>query len=83
MLDVGKKRSENLRHDPNIISWQQGNGEKLPFQDNLFNAYTIAFGARNCVHIDKILAEAYRVLQPGGRFMCLEFSQLENSAAQW
>lgn len=83
MLDVGKIRSEKLKHDPNIISWKEGNAEELPFKDNSFNAYTIAFGIRNCTHIEKVLEEAYRVLQPGGRFLCLEFSQLENSTAQW
>lgn len=83
MLEVGKIRSQRLHHDPTIISWQEGNAEDLPFKDNSFNAYTIAFGIRNCTHIDKVLEEAYRVLQPGGRFLCLEFSQLENSTAQW
>lgn len=83
MLDVGKVRSQKLKHDPNLIDWQEGNAEKLPFNDNTFNAYTIAFGIRNCTHIDKVLEEAYRVLQPGGRFLCLEFSQMENSTAQW
>lgn len=83
MLDVGKLRSERLGYDPKMISWKQGDAEKLPFADNSFSAYTIAFGIRNVTHIDKALSEAYRVLQPGGRFMCLEFSHLENSAAQW
>lgn len=83
MLEVGKNRSKTLNHDPNLITWQEGNAEELPFPDDLFNAYTIAFGIRNCTHIDKVLSEAYRVLQPGGRFLCLEFSQLEYSAAQW
>ncbi|KAF7285911.1 hypothetical protein GWI33_009382 [Rhynchophorus ferrugineus] len=83
MLNVGKIRSKALNHDPGIINWQEGNAEELPFKDNTFNAYTIAFGARNCTHIDKVLSEAYRVLQPGGRFMCLEFSQLENTTLQW
>nr|CAI5828075.1 unnamed protein product [Callosobruchus analis] len=83
MLGVGKIRSTTLKHDPNQIAWQEGNAEQLPFKDNSFNAYTIAFGIRNCTHIDKVLQEAYRVMQPGGRFMCLEFSQLENAAAQW
>lgn len=83
MLDVGEVRCKRAKHDPNTISWIEGNAEKLPFKDNSFNAYTIAFGIRNVTHIDKALQEAYRVLKPGGRFMCLEFSQLENSAAQW
>ncbi|XP_074040651.1 ubiquinone biosynthesis protein COQ3, mitochondrial isoform X2 [Leptinotarsa decemlineata] len=83
MLEVGKIRSVNLKHSPNNITWKEGNAEMLPFHDKAFNAYTIAFGIRNCTHIDKVLEEAYRVLQPGGRFMCLEFSHLENSTAQW
>lgn len=83
MLDVGKLRSEKLKHDPTLISWKEGNAEELPFENNSFNAYTIAFGIRNCTRIDKVLEEAYRVLQPGGRFLCLEFSQLENSTMQW
>lgn len=83
MLEVGKLRSQRLHHDPTVISWQESNAEDLPFDDNSFNAYTIAFGIRNCTHIDTVLEEAYRVLQPGGRFLCLEFSQLENNTAQW
>ncbi|CAH1111769.1 unnamed protein product [Psylliodes chrysocephalus] len=83
MLEVGKVRSEKLNYDQNLISWKEGNAEELDFEDNSFNAYTISFGIRNCTHIHKVLAEAYRVLKPGGRFMCLEFSHLEYSYAQW
>nr|AEE62232.1 unknown [Dendroctonus ponderosae] len=83
MLDVGKTRSRQLNFSSDSIAWQEGNAEELPFQDNTFNAYTIAFGIRNCTRIDKVLSEAYRVLQPGGRFLCLEFSQLEIATAQW
>lgn len=83
MLDIGKLRSQKLNHDSRLISWREGNAEELPFENNSFNAYTIAFGIRNCTRIDKVLEEAYRVLQPGGRFLCLEFSQLENSTIQW
>jgi len=57
--------------------WVNGNGENLPFPDDSFDLYTIAFGIRNVTHIEKVLAEAYRVLRPGGRFMCLEFSRVE------
>jgi len=53
-----------------------GNAEKLAFSDASFDAYTVAFGIRNVTHIDRALAEAYRVLKPGGRFLCLEFSQV-------
>ncbi|CAG9770736.1 unnamed protein product [Ceutorhynchus assimilis] len=83
MLEVGKQRCKSLNYSPDMISWKEANAEELPFEDNTFNAYSIAFGIRNVTHIDKALSEAYRVLKPGGRFMCLEFSQLENSAAQW
>ena len=60
------------------ISWKEGNAEALPFPEDTFDAYTIAFGIRNCTHLDKVLAEAYRVLKPGGRFLCLEFSKGED-----
>ncbi|XP_063924041.1 2-methoxy-6-polyprenyl-1,4-benzoquinol methylase, mitochondrial [Zophobas morio] len=83
MLDVGKSRSKALGHDPALISWQQADAENLPFKDNSFNAYTIAFGMRNCTRIYKVIREAYRVLEPGGRFMCLEFSHVENDAFRW
>jgi demethylmenaquinone methyltransferase/2-methoxy-6-polyprenyl-1,4-benzoquinol methylase len=55
----------------------QANAEDLPFTDRSFDAYTIAFGMRNLTHIDAALAEAYRVLKPGGRLLCLEFSSVE------
>ena len=54
-----------------------GNAEELPFADRSFDAYTIAFGIRNVTHIDRALAEAYRVLKPGGHFLCLEFSHVD------
>jgi len=76
MLNVGKQRAQQLNlHD---IQWVCASAEDLPFDDNTYNAYTISFGIRNCTNIDKVLSEAYRVLQPGGRFMCLEFSHVEN-----
>lgn len=90
MLDVGRKRAEKLGFVNGsgavsncTIDWVCANAEQLPFEDNTFTAYTIAFGVRNCTHIDKVLSEAYRVLAPGGRFMCLEFSQLNNETLQW
>jgi demethylmenaquinone methyltransferase/2-methoxy-6-polyprenyl-1,4-benzoquinol methylase len=59
------------------IEWACGNAESLPFPDRHFDAYTIAFGIRNVTHIDQALREARRVLKPGGRFLCLEFSKVE------
>ncbi|CAK1552413.1 unnamed protein product [Leptosia nina] len=86
MLDVGKVRAERQGYtgDPSVsIDWLCADAETLPLPDDSYNAYTIAFGIRNCTHVDKVLEEAYRVLQPGGRFMCLEFSQLPNTQLQW
>ena len=62
------------------IDWMAGDAEALPFADRSVDAYTIAFGLRNVTDIDKALAEARRVLKPGGRFLCLEFSQVRAAA---
>ncbi len=59
------------------IDWVCGDAERLPFADASFDAYAIAFGLRNVTHIAAALAEARRVLRPGGRFLCLEFSRVE------
>ncbi|XP_067015776.1 2-methoxy-6-polyprenyl-1,4-benzoquinol methylase, mitochondrial isoform X2 [Anabrus simplex] len=83
MLDVGKARAERLGLSGSQISWLKGDAEKLPVDDSSYTAFTIAFGIRNVTHIEKVLDEAYRVLQPGGRFLCLEFSQLNNQTLQW
>lgn len=56
------------------IEWLCGNAETLPFADRSFDLYTIAFGLRNVTRIERALAEARRVLRPGGRFLCLEFA---------
>jgi 2-methoxy-6-polyprenyl-1,4-benzoquinol methylase len=57
-----------------------GNAEDLSSEkESTYDAYTISFGIRNCTHLDKVVKEAYRVLKPGGRFMCLEFSNVENA----
>ncbi len=76
MLDVGRRRIAEAGLDARITC-VEGNAEDLPFATGSFDAYTIAFGIRNVTHIDKALAEAYRVLKPGGRFLCLEFSQCQ------
>ncbi|XP_005093926.2 2-methoxy-6-polyprenyl-1,4-benzoquinol methylase, mitochondrial [Aplysia californica] len=77
MLDVGREKLLQLGYNAGI-SWFQGNAESLPFSDGEFDAYTIAFGIRNCTHVQQVINEAYRVLKPGGRFMCLEFSEVPN-----
>ncbi|HRY07717.1 MAG TPA: bifunctional demethylmenaquinone methyltransferase/2-methoxy-6-polyprenyl-1,4-benzoquinol methylase UbiE [Hyphomicrobiaceae bacterium] len=76
MLEVGQRRINDagLAHR---IECVEGNAETLPFPDRSFDAYTIAFGIRNVTNIDRALAEAYRVLKTGGRFMCLEFSEVK------
>tara|TARA_B100000287_G_scaffold416994_1_gene452319 strand:- start:192 stop:596 length:405 start_codon:yes stop_codon:yes gene_type:complete len=61
------------------MSWHLENAEKLSFKKNSFDYYTISFGLRNTKNINQSLMEAYRVLKPGGRFLCLEFSKIENS----
>uniref|UniRef100_A0A0B6ZFI8 2-methoxy-6-polyprenyl-1,4-benzoquinol methylase, mitochondrial n=1 Tax=Arion vulgaris TaxID=1028688 RepID=A0A0B6ZFI8_9EUPU len=78
MLDVGRQKSLQLGYTSGI-SWLTGNAEALPLSDNLFDAYTVAFGIRNCTHVQQVLNEAYRVLKPGGRFLCLEFSEVKNT----
>src|SRR5215469_10445282 len=74
MLGEGMRRAEAQGRR---IEWICGNAESLPLPDASFDAYTIAFGIRNVTHIDKALTEARRVLKPGGRFLCLEFSKVE------
>jgi demethylmenaquinone methyltransferase/2-methoxy-6-polyprenyl-1,4-benzoquinol methylase len=76
MLGVGKKRAAAGRLDKNI-TFVETNAEDLAFDDNSFDAVTIAFGIRNVPRIDKALGEAFRVLKPGGRFLCLEFSAVD------
>ena len=75
MLDVGIERA--LKRGIDGLAWSQQNAEELSYPSRMFDAYTIAFGIRNVTHIDKALAEAFRVLKFGGRFFCLEFSSTE------
>jgi ubiquinone/menaquinone biosynthesis C-methylase UbiE len=60
------------------LSWVEGDAEALPIASDSVDLFTIAFGIRNVTHVDRAVAEAFRVLKPGGRFMCLEFSKVEN-----
>jgi demethylmenaquinone methyltransferase/2-methoxy-6-polyprenyl-1,4-benzoquinol methylase len=76
MLHVGQERAA-ARHLDDRVSFVEGNAEALAFPDRRFDGYTIAFGIRNVPRMDLALAEAYRVLRPGGRFLCLEFSTVD------
>ncbi len=76
MMRAGRKRVEGTGF-ARRLSFVQGNAEALPFPDHSFDAYTIAFGIRNVTDRPRALAEAYRSLRPGGRFLCLEFSQVQ------
>lgn len=75
MLETGRDRAVDQGWLDGF-EWVTGNAESLPFPDNSFDVYTIAFGLRNVTHIDTALGEAVRVLKPGGRFFCLEFSHV-------
>lgn len=77
MLKVGRQRAADRGYGTGL-SWVVGNAEELPFDNDKFDFYTIAFGIRNVTHIDQALQEAHRVLKPGGRFLCLEFSRVSN-----
>ncbi|HLI99677.1 MAG TPA: bifunctional demethylmenaquinone methyltransferase/2-methoxy-6-polyprenyl-1,4-benzoquinol methylase UbiE [Bradyrhizobium sp.] len=76
MLAVGRERAAARRLDGQV-SFVEGNAEALAFPAHTFDAYTIAFGIRNVPRIDHALREAFRVLRPGGRFLCLEFSSVD------
>ncbi|ESZ24510.1 bifunctional demethylmenaquinone methyltransferase/2-methoxy-6-polyprenyl-1,4-benzoquinol methylase UbiE [Mesorhizobium sp. L2C084A000] len=76
MLAVGRDRAEKKGLSGNT-DFVEANAEELPFPDATFDAYTIAFGIRNVPRIEVALGEAFRVLKPGGRFLCLEFSEVE------
>ena len=92
-LDKTSKKSNVTSIDPNMkminqgkiklseyknIEWIKAPAEKLPLTDNSFDYYTISFGLRNTKNLDRALSEAYRVLKPGGRYLCLEFSKIQN-----
>jgi demethylmenaquinone methyltransferase/2-methoxy-6-polyprenyl-1,4-benzoquinol methylase len=76
MLQVGRERAE-ARHLDDRVRFVEGNAENLAFANGAFDAYTIAFGIRNVPRIDLALREAFRVLRPGSRFLCLEFSAVD------
>ncbi|GAB1361053.1 bifunctional demethylmenaquinone methyltransferase/2-methoxy-6-polyprenyl-1,4-benzoquinol methylase UbiE [Rhodobacter sp.] len=81
MLIAGRKRAE-AEQLASSLDWVVGDAMALPFDSNSFDIYTISFGIRNVTRIPDALAEAYRVLKPGGRLMVLEFSQIPNDLMQ-
>jgi demethylmenaquinone methyltransferase/2-methoxy-6-polyprenyl-1,4-benzoquinol methylase len=74
MFDTGKNKLKSFSN----IKWYLNSAEKLPFKEDTFDFYTISYGIRNVTDINQCLREAYRVLKPGGRFFCLEFSKVKN-----
>jgi len=75
MIKKGKSKLKKYKN----IKWIIASAENLPVQDNSCDYYTISFGLRNTKNLNKALSEAYRILKPGGRYLCLEFSKIENS----
>ena len=75
MVNKGKEKLNKFKN----LNWIISTAEKLPLSDNKFDFYTISFGLRNTKNLNKTLTEAYRVLKPGGRYLCLEFSKIQNS----
>ena len=74
MFEKGKEKLKLYKN----INWKLASAERLPFKEKTFDFYTISYGIRNVSNINLCLKEAYRVLKPGGRFLCLEFSKVEN-----
>ena len=75
MIEKGKDKLKQFKN----LKWIVSSAESLPVDENIFDFYTISFGLRNTKNIKKSLEEAYRVLKPGGRYFCLEFSKIHNS----
>jgi len=75
MVSKGKEKLKKYKK----LNWIIAHAEKLPVANNSFDFYTISFGLRNTKNLKKSISEAYRVLKPGGRFFCLEFSKIHNS----
>ena len=75
MIAKGKEKLKKYKN----IEWLTASAEKLPVLNNSYDFYSISFGLRNTKNIDKTLSEANRVLKPGGQFLCLEFSKIQNS----
>ena len=76
MLKKGKEKLKDFKN----LKWINASAENLPVKDDSFDFYTISFGLRNTKNLNRVLKEAYRVLKPGGRYLCLEFSKIQNSS---
>tara|TARA_B100000965_G_scaffold395364_1_gene408786 strand:+ start:577 stop:1281 length:705 start_codon:yes stop_codon:yes gene_type:complete len=76
MIKKGKEKLNKFKN----LNWVNAPAEKLPIKDNSFDFYTISFGLRNTKNLNMALSEAYRVLKPGGRYLCLEFSKIQNQS---
>ena len=76
MIQKGKEKLKEFKN----LKWVNASAENLPIKDNCFDFYTISFGLRNTKNLNHALEEAYRVLKPGGRYFCLEFSKIQNSS---
>ena len=74
MLSLGKIKLKKYKS----VKWINSSAESIPIEGNTFDYYSISYGIRNVSDINKVLKEAFRVLKPGGRFMCLEFSKIDN-----
>ena len=74
MINKGKKKLDQFKN----LKWVLASAEELPIEDNSFDFYTISFGLRNTKNLNQALSEAHRVLKPGGRYLCLEFSKIQN-----
>jgi len=74
MINKGKEKLDKFKN----IKWVLASAEKLPIEDNSFDIYTISLGLRNTKNLNQALSEAHRVLKPGGRYLCLEFSKIQN-----
>ena len=75
MVSQGRKKLLKYKN----VEWVIAPAEKLPFSNNSFDYYSISFGLRNTKNLELALSEAYRVLKPGGRYLCLEFSKIQNT----
>ncbi len=82
MMATGRDRPEN-QENRTCIHYIEGDAEQIACQENRFDAAIVGFGIRNLTHLEKGFREMYRVLKPGGKVMCLEFSKPTNHVFRW